>query len=334
MKKLLFSIFFVLNILNIANAGTVSRYFNYATTSEVNAINLNGNFDNIVTALNGGLTNTNINTTAGYRLYEVLGVLPAAGTSGRTVFYTVDSSLNFDTGTQWYSAITLLRPPVQGDIVYFNGTNWVVLGYGTKGKSLTTGGASANPSWEGMTTNGDMEYLSTTRTRLPIGSSGTYLTSNGTAPSWGLNPSLSNVIFCWNGTDIGTTNIVGRKGGTSLTPSMGTYTVDYEFYGVYGNTYRTILTSKFVKIAGISTVTIFGRIWVEGTGGTGVFLQVDVGGQNSYVNNNSATPAWATVATIDVSGLTNGTAYDITIQLKGPDATTSAYCSAVILTAS
>lgn len=101
MKRLLFSILFVLNVLNVANAGTVSRYFNYETDSEVNSNNLNGNFNNIVTVLNGAVDNTNVNTTAGFRLYEVLGVLPTAATLGRTVFYTVDKSLNFDTGSEW-----------------------------------------------------------------------------------------------------------------------------------------------------------------------------------------------------------------------------------------
>ena len=35
----------------------------------------------------------------------------------------------------------------QGDILYHNGTNWVNLVAGTNGQFLTTGGASANPSW-------------------------------------------------------------------------------------------------------------------------------------------------------------------------------------------
>ena len=35
----------------------------------------------------------------------------------------------------------------QGDILYFNGTNWVRLPAGTAGKVLKTGGPSANPSW-------------------------------------------------------------------------------------------------------------------------------------------------------------------------------------------
>ncbi len=39
----------------------------------------------------------------------------------------------------------------QGDILYRNVANWVVLGPGTSGQYLTTGGASANPSWTSWT---------------------------------------------------------------------------------------------------------------------------------------------------------------------------------------
>ena len=36
---------------------------------------------------------------------------------------------------------------VQGDIIYFNGTNWVRLAPGTSSQVLRTNGAAANPSW-------------------------------------------------------------------------------------------------------------------------------------------------------------------------------------------
>jgi len=40
-----------------------------------------------------------------------------------------------------------LGSDAQGDVMYFDGTNYVRLGPGTAGESLTTGGANANPSW-------------------------------------------------------------------------------------------------------------------------------------------------------------------------------------------
>ncbi len=40
----------------------------------------------------------------------------------------------------------------QGDILYYNGTNWVNLGPGTSGKFLKTQGPAANPIWDTPTT--------------------------------------------------------------------------------------------------------------------------------------------------------------------------------------
>lgn len=40
-----------------------------------------------------------------------------------------------------------LTSQAQGNITYFNGSNWVVLAPGTSGNVLTTNGASANPAW-------------------------------------------------------------------------------------------------------------------------------------------------------------------------------------------
>ena len=43
---------------------------------------------------------------------------------------------------------------VQGDIIYFNGTDWVRLGYGTVGYYLQTQGSGANPTWSSGNTTG------------------------------------------------------------------------------------------------------------------------------------------------------------------------------------
>lgn len=59
---------------------------------------------------------------------------------------------------------TIIGTSEQGDILYFNGTNWVVLHHGTAGEALLTGGNGANPSWgaagdsstRGTFVNGDL----------------------------------------------------------------------------------------------------------------------------------------------------------------------------------
>src|SRR3990167_4965123 len=81
----------------------------------------------------------------------------------------------------------ILTNLAQGNILYWNGTNWVNLAVGTDGQALTTQGASANPTWSGMTTQGDIEYHSgTDRARLAPGTSGQFLKTQGASanPVW------------------------------------------------------------------------------------------------------------------------------------------------------
>ena len=44
----------------------------------------------------------------------------------------------------------------QGDVIYYNGTNWIVLPAGVSGLALITGGMGANPAWGSLTGNGDV----------------------------------------------------------------------------------------------------------------------------------------------------------------------------------
>lgn len=46
--------------------------------------------------------------------------------------------------------------PEQGDLFYFDGTNWNVLAHGTSGQYLKTGGHAANPSWDSPAGGGDV----------------------------------------------------------------------------------------------------------------------------------------------------------------------------------
>lgn len=74
----------------------------------------------------------------------------------------------------------------QGDVLYFNGTNWVRLAPGTSGQLLQTSGAAANPSWANapipvtsvaeasgdITTTSTSDVLATSMTLTPA--AGTY----------------------------------------------------------------------------------------------------------------------------------------------------------------
>jgi hypothetical protein len=95
----------------------------------------------------------------------------------------------------------------QGDVLYFNGTNYVRLPAGTSGNFLKTLGAGANPAWAAVPGGGDVlaanngtEFtaasfatnLALVRTvkKQPFTSSGTY------TPSTGM---LFCIIECWGG---------------------------------------------------------------------------------------------------------------------------------------
>jgi len=66
--------------------------------------------------------------------------------SGDMLANTTGSS-GFPAGVTFTSYIDFVMGNTQGDILYRNGSNWTVLGPGTAGQALITGGAGANPSW-------------------------------------------------------------------------------------------------------------------------------------------------------------------------------------------
>ena len=106
---------------------------------------------------------------------------------------------------------------VQGDVIYFNGVNWVRLAPGTADQSLRTKGAAANPAWENVDnatglsipsqTTGDILYYNGANwVRLAGGTSGDILTANGAgvAPTYQTPASpvatSGNEVFTSSGT--------------------------------------------------------------------------------------------------------------------------------------
>lgn len=147
-------------------------------------------------------------------------------------------------------------------------------------------------------------------------------------------PHLSNVIATWIGADSGMIAIAADHSGLYVGPGdtidpSGT-SFSYIYYVTDVTTYRDMFESQFKKIAGINTITIHARL--NGGSGTAT-LNIDIGGQAATVTSTE-TWGWVTANTIDVSGLTDGTVYTITAQLKSSGAGTNVYCSAVVLTGS
>jgi len=165
------------------------------------------------------------------------------------------------------------------------------------------------------------------------------LTSNGAgaAPTFqavGGGDGLSNAIFNWSGVDTVTASQSGLYEGTDQTADAGAATFNYYYFVNDRLAPFTILTSKFRKIASINTITIYAKLWAADTNGTREsVLTVDIGGQSNTAHSvNSITPTWyAGTGTINVSGLSDGTVYDITISLHNETNSWDAYCSAVAL---
>ena len=121
---------------------------------------------------------------------------------------------------------------VQGDVLYYNGTDYVRLGAGTSGQHLQTGGAGANPSWVAAPTGGLTDIN-----------------------QWRLNADFANTANPITGATIVevTTDAVGKIGdgmtydsgtGVFTFPQTGIWVIDANFYywqngnggGAYGTT--------------------------------------------------------------------------------------------------
>ena len=166
------------------------------------------------------------NIGAGGGVSSVSGSSPIASSGGSTPTIT-------------YS----IASQTQGDIAYFNGTNWVRLPAGTSGKVLVTEGSSANPQWGlasdlsiASETHGDILYFNGTNwVRLPAGTAGQVLLTEGSSanPQWGLASDLNIAseaqgdILYFNGTNwvrlaAGTSGQFLKTLGTSANPVWAT----------------------------------------------------------------------------------------------------------------
>lgn len=303
MIKIFLVIIFCLLLVGKSEAIHVSTYFDYEINSSVTEDNLDGNLNAIRNVINGNLDNDN--TAEGYSFYEVLGVLPPAGTSGRTVFYTVDKTLNFDTGSEWYSAITLIREPVQGDLVYFDGSHWVSLPKNeTATRYLANTGTTGNPAWNlinlvnGVTdtldethggtgqatiTQGDILYGSgaNTLSKLGAGTSGEFLQTLGVGanPAWAtiskaaryFEPDGTAIIQFDNGskgTDIAN-NTLTVTGATDADLVAGV--AGNQCYNLDG-TNDYVLVAHNANQAGLTALTIEALVYLDTANATNAIL--------------------------------------------------------------
>lgn len=98
---------------------------------------------------------------SGGSITGITDVAVADGGTGASDAGTARTNLGLAIGTnvqaynQYLADIAAISPS-QGDIIYFNGSDWVRLGAGTSGQFLRTQGAGANPNWQSLPSGGDM----------------------------------------------------------------------------------------------------------------------------------------------------------------------------------
>lgn len=182
---------------SLVHASQLTYGTTWAPNGQVTSANLNGNFSNVSSVINGKLDNTNSDTTNGYFFYRTVSVLPSAGVQGSTYFLTSDNSLNLDTGSSFAKTITITSPTT-GGIAYYN-SGWNNLTIGSNGQALVSngtipgwgivgsigGGTGANLS---ASLQGSVPYFSATgvQSALGTGTSGQVLETQGASanPTW------------------------------------------------------------------------------------------------------------------------------------------------------
>jgi hypothetical protein len=145
-------------------AGTSGRY----SKSTGISVDDSNNMD-----LGSGNITTTGNLNASGAIVLPMAANPSQTTNGSVVWDSNDFLLTVGDGssrkvmvdttsTQSLSGKTLTDPTLsytgqtQGDLLYFNGTNWVRLPAGSSGRFLRTNGSAANPTWEVVSGSGDV----------------------------------------------------------------------------------------------------------------------------------------------------------------------------------
>jgi hypothetical protein len=130
--------------------------------------------------------------------------------------------------------------------------------------------------------------------------------------SWQVAPQFSNTVFSF-----------GLGGGDSGESAP--------VWRISGGSPLAILHTKYKHISGVSTITVYGRIWDTDAAAT-VYLKCDIGSATGTTpGKNSDTAVWDSVA-IDVSALTPGTVYDVIFYLdqSGDTADDDGLCDSII----
>jgi hypothetical protein len=170
-------------------------------------VNLGVGVDGYVLSTQGAAANpTWVSITS---ISTFVGLADTPGTFTADKWLKVDGTGNF---IEWVDNTLLaledvnITTPVQGEMLFFDSSDWIALGVGTAGQFLTTQGAGANPTWGVSTFDGLDDTVMTTPAQgevlffdgtdwinLGVGTDGYVLTTHGAAadPDWADASSVS-----------------------------------------------------------------------------------------------------------------------------------------------
>lgn len=187
----------------------------------------------------------------------------------------------------------------------------------------------------GATHQGDVFYDNGTQiTRLTPGTSGQFLKTQGASanPIWATALGGSSLFFHY----AAATGSAFELATATINTNAGTATYRFLYSPSTGAGVSTVMTGKYIKLAGITTVTIYCELW-GGSGAELPQLQVTIGALTPTVIATTAgittSGTWVN-GTITVSSLVTGTVYDISIALgKDIDAGGSAHtkCGSIFM---
>ena len=197
--------------------------------------------------------------------------------NGSSYVCILASTGNLPTNTTYWNVmaqggtdITSLAGLAQGDILYYNGTDWVRLGAGTNGQFLKTQGTGANPVWGTVEGISVAQQFRLAGDQSGSGSNGSFLSNweendtdyQGIGSAW----SESGGVFSTNTTGIylcnWTVNVFGSSSGDGFDPNVristdsgSNYNVRSQVWGhTDGSTPNDVCTGTFIfDVANAST---------------------------------------------------------------------------------
>jgi len=314
----------ILLLLPFLIGAAPSRLNTYTTGTTIEAADVTGNEDAIFDYLTAGvdtykalsISNAEISTTAAIAETKLsLGTITQAITfTGNNTFAGTTIA---DLGT--VTTVILTSADINGGTI-----DGVTIG-GASAPTVTNLGTVTTADIDGGTLDGVNIGTTTATGELIVndasddanglgaqGTSGQFLQSAGAGanPTWADDNDSSNVLF----QKTATTDTCRSIDDTNLSVDGAGTLCRYIAHGTTTNV--NVWSSKFKKTAGIDTVTIYVELWGDGSTNTTSGFTIDALAEKEISSTgNSSTVTWYT-DTIDVSSLSDGTVYDVTVDIK------------------